>query len=209
MNKKRKQVRFRLLLYERYLARHRGWTFLLAVVQLGLWYAVTQGLVAWPTPPNERWLFAGGLITLSFWLFSWIAPRLAFVQPLSDRLHLQTPFYRLEISYEDILSIVSVRLRDVLGKSQLRVVQRLLASSPLEIHALRLDLKALPPLIIKLRSFFGRMMIVAEPPGMLLVVEEWMALSVQLSSQLDVWRAERRGKPSWWGDDSNDLHADE
>ena len=203
MNKRERQGRFQLLFYERLLARHRGWTFLLTVIQLGLWYAVSQGLVAWPILTNEYWLFAGGLVTFVFWLFSWIAPRLAFVQPLSDRLRLQTPFYHFEISYEDILSIVPVQLSDVLSRSQLRIAKRLLLSAPSQIQSLRLDLKAFPHSLIKVRTFFGRMLIITEPPGMILVVEEWMALSVQLSSRLDVWRAERRGKPSWWGETSD------
>jgi hypothetical protein len=44
-------------------SRYRRPGILLALLQLGLWYPVSLDLLAWPKPPVNAWLLAGGSVS--------------------------------------------------------------------------------------------------------------------------------------------------
>ncbi|MCX6069273.1 MAG: hypothetical protein NTU91_00175, partial [Chloroflexi bacterium] len=96
--------RFPLLLYNRAIRPRRRAATMLAILLLGLWYPVSMRMVAWPQPPADRWLLAGGFVSLAFALFATFSPRFAYVQPMRDHLRLSTPIARVVVSYRRIES---------------------------------------------------------------------------------------------------------
>ncbi len=201
--------RFPLLLYQRLVGRHRGIAFTLGLAFLGLWYLVSQDLVAWPQPPADQWLLAGGVVALAYWLFAWIGPRLAFVQPRSDHLYLRTPIFRLRISYRRIESTRPVDFAKVFPPDTLRAADRRLLAPFAGMTSLGVVLFSMPMKASVLRLFLSPFILAPDHPGFLLIVPRWLDLSHQLSARLDVWRATQQPRSISTGLGASDILREE
>lgn len=188
----RSSKRYPLLLYQRAAARHRRPALLLALLLLSLWLLVDFGLVSWPTNEQAPWLLAGGLVALLYWLLSRLAPRVAYVQPRENHLRLRTPVYRLQISYRRILSTRPINLAKAFPPSQLRRAERDLLAPFMNQPALGIDLRAYPMRPWLMRLFFHRFFFIPESTGFILIVDDWMKLSEQISDKLEHWRGEAK-----------------
>jgi hypothetical protein len=189
MSKTKNGKRFHLLLYEHVVGRYRRPALALAVLLLGLWYPVSLDLLTWPRPPADAWLLSGGLVSLAFWLFAWLGPRFAYVQPREDHLRLQTPIYRLKISYRRIQDTRPIDLAKLFPPDSLpRAGRRTL--EPFFGHtALGIDLRGMPLPPLLLRLFLSRFLFAPDLEGFVLLVDDWMQLSRQISVRTDAWRA--------------------
>jgi len=197
--------RFRLLLYQRWLSRYRQPTITLAVLLLGLWYPVSKNYLYWPPPTAAPWLMAGGLISLAFWLFTLLGSRLAYAQPREDHLRLQTPIYRLNVSYRRIHNTRPINLAKMFPPPTVRRANRWLLRPFFGATALGVDVQGWPLSPTVLRLFFNRFFFAADQPSFVLLVEDWMALSNQLSSRMDAWRGTRHERPRGPGIDAADI----
>jgi hypothetical protein len=200
---------FPLLLYHRVVARFRRPSFLIAILLLGLSLATRAGLVSWPPESGAPWLLAGGLVAGLFWVLTLVGPRLAYVQPRQDHIRLQTPIYRLRISYRRILTTRPVSVAKTfdipsLSRSQRRLLEPLLGNT-----ALTLDLKGYPLRPILLRLFFHPLFLTPDRTGFVLIVEDWMGLSEQISDHLEASRSERSGRQSAHFSDAARILAQE
>ena len=197
--------RFRLLLYERRLSRYRQPAITLAVLLLGLWYPVSINYLDWPSPATAPWLMTGGLISLAFWLFTLLGPRLAYAQPREDHLRLQTPFYRLKISYRRIHNTRPIDFAKMFPPPMVRRRDRWLLRPFFGATALGIDVQGWPLSPTVLRIFFNRFFFAVDQPSFVLLVENWMALSNQLSSHMDAWEGTHRERPRGPGFDASDI----
>jgi hypothetical protein len=187
--------RFRLLLYERRVKRFRQPVLSLTLLFWILWYLVKENYLEWPSPPNAPWLMAGGLVTLIFWLFTLIAPRMAYAQPRADHLRLQTPIYRLKISYRRIHNTRPIDFAKTFPPSNVKRSDRWLLRPFFGATALGIDVNEWPLNPIVLRLFFNRYFLALDQPSFVILVQDWMALSNQLSSMMDAWRGIGRERP--------------
>jgi hypothetical protein len=187
--------RFPLLLYHQAIRAPRRAATLLAILLLGLWYPVSMQMVAWPQPPADRWLLAGGLVSTAFALFATFAPRFAFVQPMRDHLRLSTPIARLVVSYRRIESTRPVDMARVFPRAFLRGSERRLLTPFFGKTALGVDLYSLPVRPVMMRLFFHRLMLSPDKTGFIFIVPDWTELSRQLSSRLDAWRTSQQSHP--------------
>lgn len=201
--------RFPLLLYLRVLAPYRRAAFALAILLLGLWYPVSLQWVDWPVPPADRWLMAGGLVSLGFALFTTFAPRAAYVQPMRDHLRLSTPIVRLAISFRRIESTRPVDIAKAFPRAVLRSGERRLLAPFAGKTALAVDLFALPVRPALLRLFFHRLILSPDRTGFLFIVSDWIELSRQLSSRLDAWRTTQQSRPRQPGLGASDILRDD
>jgi hypothetical protein len=174
--------RFPLLLYRRAIGRYRTPTFLLAVLLLGLWYPVSVGWLIWPQPPDATWLLVGGITSLVVYLIVLIAPSMAYVQARNDHLRIQTPLYRLRVSYRRIQNSRPVDLARMWPPSTLGRGQRNLLAPFFRMTALGLDLRGLPLGNLARRLFFSRFLFAPDQTGLVLIVRDWMALSRQIAT---------------------------
>jgi len=197
--------RFPLLLYPRVLQPVRRAAFALAVLLLGLWYPVSLQWVDWPVPPDDRWLLAGGLVSLGFALFTTFAPRAAYIQPMPDHLRLSTPIVRLAISYRRIESTRPVDITKAFPRAVLRSGERRLLAPFAGQTALAVDLYALPVRPGLVRLFFHRLMLSPDRTGFVFIVPDWIELSRQVSGRLDAWRTTQQSRPRQPGLGASDI----
>jgi hypothetical protein len=140
----------------------------------------------------HRWLLAAALLSGVYWLFSLVAPVLAYVQPRRDRLRLQIPFYRLNISYRRIRNTRPVDIAKAfpLGSTP-RGFQRPIRQF-YGMTALGIDLSSWPLPRWLLALLLGRMMLAPDQPGLILIVRDWMDLSKQLETMMSEWSKDQR-----------------
>src|SRR3990170_843399 len=195
MSRHRLGDRFRLLLYRSILRRQSRPAILLAAILLGLWYGQSTGRLPWPKHPAETWTLAGGLVALASAGFLWVAPFFAYVQPRNDHLRLQTPVFRLKISYRRIQSIRPIIIATLYPPEYLRGSDLRLLAPFMGATALAIDLRSYPAHPIFLGLFFQRLFFAPDHEGFLLLVENWIELSSQLAVRLDSWRGSSAGRP--------------
>ena len=187
--------RFQLLLYGRRIGRYRRPTLFLAILLLGLWFPVSKNFLDWPPPSTAPGLLFSGLISLAFWAFTKLSPRLAYAQPRQDHLRVQTPFYRLQISYQRIHNIRSIDFGKLFPSSTLPRGERWLLRPFHGATALAIDMHGWPLNPKVLRLFFSRFFLAVDQPSFMLLVEDWMPLSNLISSRMGPWRASRQERP--------------
>jgi hypothetical protein len=202
--------RYALLLYQRAAGRHRRPALLIALLLLLLWVLVDRGWVNWPDASKAPWLLAGGAVALLYWLLTVMAPRFAYAQPREDHLRLRTPLYRLQISYRRLLSTRPINLTKAFPPSTLRRAERNLLGPFMHQPALGIDLRAFPIKPWLLRLFFHRFFFIPEETGFILIVDDWMKLSEQLSDRLERWRGQEvvNGRQASYSDAARILAAD-
>jgi len=186
--------KFRLVIYDRLIGRFRWPTFLLAALLLGLWFANRRGLIPWPAPPGDAFLLSGGLVALACALFVWVGPVTSYVQPRKDHLRLQTPIYRVMISYRRVLGTRPVDLTKLYPPASLRSSQRRLIQPLFGKTAIVVDVQELPVPRLVMRLFLNRFFFSPDHTGLVLLVDQWMELSKQLSTRLDTHRTGRQAR---------------
>lgn len=208
MRKKNLGDRYPLLLYRHLISRYRLPSLFLAVFLLGTAALQHQGIITMPRDDSFGWLFSGGVVALAIWLMTRIAPMFSYVQPRADHLRIQTPIYRLKISYRRIhgtrpVEIGKVFFRGTPKRRELKSLQPFLGET-----ALMLDLIGWPLSPFAMRIFLHRYMLSPEQPGLVLIVNEWMTLSKQLSSFIDRYQGSRRTKTRGPGVGASEILQD-
>jgi hypothetical protein len=185
--------RFPLLLYQSIMGRYRRPSLLLTVFLAGLWLPASNGVFEWPSAEASGWLLSGAAVSAIFYLFAILGPRLAYVQPRNDHLRLRTPIYRLNISYQRIQTTRPVNLKKTYPPESLGRASRRALAPHYGRTALGIDLRSLPLSPFLLRWFFHPLFLAPDRPGFILIVEDWMRLSEQLSDRME--RGRSHGSP--------------
>lgn len=184
--------KFRLLLYQRSIQRYRRLSFTLALLLLVLWYPVSRNDLSWPPSTSSGWLLFGGLVSLIYWFITIFGPRMAFAQAQKDHLRLQTPFYKLRISYQRIQNTRPVDIKKMFPPASLRKRDLWLLKPFFGTTALGVNLHDWPIRPGILRLFFNSLFLANDQTGLVLVIEGWMELSNQIQDRIGVSRASRR-----------------
>jgi len=196
-NRPRAGRRYPLRLYRHVVRLQYRVVMLLAIMLLGLWLLSTTPLVKWMPEGGERWLLAGGLVASAYWLFIAIGPLTAYVQPRSDHLRIQTPVYRLKISYQRIRSTRPIDVAHIIPPSGLSRAQRRELAPFLGETALGINLTDWPLPRWLLRLFFSKWMLANDQLGLVLFTENWMDLSQELGEAMN--RERGAGEPAAQG----------
>jgi hypothetical protein len=201
--------RFRLLVYREAIGRYRAPAFLIAVLLFGLWFARPRLPLAWPPIEMTPWLLAGGVASALLFVFTWLAPGLAYAQARRDHLCVQTPIYRMKISYRRIQNTRPVDVGRMFPRSSLRGSDRELLAPLYGKTALGVDLRGWPINRRFLRLFFHRLLFAPDTDGLVLIVDRWMTLSNQLSSLAEAWRSSQQARPRGPVPGASDILDDE
>lgn len=188
MAKRRRKDRFQLILYQRLIGRQRIPSLLLSVILLGLWFGVNIDALNWPTKIISDLMLPAGLLCLVFFVFALLGPRQAFAQPMDDHLRLQTPIFRIKIRYDQIQNTRPVKMGKVFIPTRLRAGRRHFLSKYLGHTGLSIDLNERPRFMSLLLLFFHPFTFSPDKPGVIILVEDWIAFSHLLSSKIDSWR---------------------
>ncbi|MCJ7823591.1 MAG: hypothetical protein MUP44_01695 [Anaerolineales bacterium] len=208
MGKKQRGDRYHLLLYKNIVGRHARKALLLSFLFLALWFLVDRDYAYRLERSTQPWLFAGGLVTFAYWLFARFGPGLAYAQAHHDHLRLQTPIFRLNISYRRIINTRPVVFGKLFPPEKMPRRDRHPMKPFLGVTALGIDLRGLPLPTWLLRLFLSRYMLANDQIGFVLIIEDWMRFSNQLTSLLGEWRASRQHRPPNAGIGVSDFLSD-
>lgn len=177
-----------LLLYKVVLSRFRRPTFMLSLLLLGLWFPVSQGRLAWPDPSGAPWLFAGGTVAAVVWSFTLIGPQFAYAQARSNHLRIRTPIYRLNVSYRRVESTRAVKLGKEFSPGTVARGYRRLIEPFIDRTAVGVDLREHPLHPLVMRLFLHPLFLAPGRTGLILIVEDWMKLSEEISDRMGAER---------------------
>jgi hypothetical protein len=189
MAEKTRGDKFPLLIYRRW-AKMLRLPSLLIVVASGIawWFAPEIPLFS-----QHEWVpvVIAGISALIF-CYSLLAHRMAYVQCFPNYIKIRVPFLSIAVSYKRI-----VQMRPVQFRSQLRVADmkrpRLRMLEPYLGHtAIVLELNDFPLGERQLRLWLPWYVFASDTTGFVLVVNDWMALSRQISSFNDRWITRRQ-----------------
>ena len=183
--------KFPLLIYRR-------WAKMLRLP--GLLIAVASGAVWWFAPNDPLlaeydWGFIviGGVGLLTF-LYSLWARQTAYVQCLPDYVKIRTPFFAVAVSYRRILQVRPVEYHTQLALTKMKRTHRRLLEPFLSRTVILLELNQYPTSERRLRTWLPWFMIAGEVIGFVLVIDDWMGLSRQVSAFSDRWIARRQAR---------------
>jgi hypothetical protein len=140
--------------------------------------------------PNWNfWALAGTggfLILIAFLLVSF--RKAAYVQPLATRLHLVTPFLRMDISYQRILKTTSTEMKALFPSARINGWQRNLLHPLSGRTAIVLEMNGWPLPRAALRLFLSPFFFPDRSARLALLVPDWIKFSTELESFRGVWR---------------------
>jgi hypothetical protein len=161
---------------------------------------IASGVIWWFTQENSQlsgraWLFLViGVVGALVFLYSVLARRATYVQCLPDYVKIRTPFLTVVVSYKRILQVRPIEFHTQLSISDIKRTRRRLVEPFLGYTVILLELQGFPVNERQLRIWLPWFMFASEVVGFVLVVEDWMALSRQISVFSDQWIARRQAR---------------
>lgn len=188
MPKKRPGKKQPLMIYQRFISRLWPATLTLGGILLGLWalsfYAGVQVLEA----GEEIWFAYAAIACLLFTLLALLARRGAYVQTRLNHLRLITPFFWLRVSYSRIIRAYVTAFNQLFPPSQATWAQRRFLEPFYGRTVLVVEMQGYPMPRLILHLFLSRYIFASRPGRLILVVDDWMGLSVEIDSYLAAWR---------------------
>jgi hypothetical protein len=188
MKTKKTGPRRNLLLYQRKMDRLWRITLPLGLLMLAWWYWGGRVFFAPLEPPIELITLCCGIAIICFSFFFILARHMAFVQARQDHLRLVTPFIQVKISYQRVRSLHPVNFTQLFPPNQTNWSTRRFLRPFYGKTALALELSALPFSKGFLRFFFAPQMFLPTSKGFVLLVDDWMDLSMDIDSRMGNWR---------------------
>ncbi len=176
--------RHRLLLYDRIGRRPRALLLWLIVALLALgvvdWYTAFLG-EAWV------WLWIALAPAVGLWLYYAFGLRRAAVHVRRGAIRLQGPLFGLNFSYGRIRSVTVVNMGQHYAFKALSARERRLYRPLYQKTAVFVELRSAPSAFARRQLWFPLYLFGTVRPGLLLVVDDWMALSQAISTAQSDW----------------------
>jgi hypothetical protein len=190
-SKRTPNKRHQFLIYDRLVGRYRGTSFFIAIGYLVIWYLKRTNTFTLGLPGTPTDLLVGALAAVGLWFLSSFLPPFAYVQPRDDHIRVQTPLMRVKIPYQEIETTRPIAPAKIYPSRWLRGSRRSTIAALQSHTAIIIDMKSYPRPRFIMRIFFDRLFFSPEHMGMVLIVEDWIGLSSQISSKVDAWRMQR------------------
>ena len=183
--------KFPLLIYRRWAKMLRLPALLIAIASgVAWWFAPDILLLA-----GHDWVpIVIGVIGAIIFFYSLLAQRASYMQCLPNYVKIRTPFSPVAVSYRRILQVRPIEFHSQFSPAKLNRSQRRLLHPFLGHTAILLELRGFPTGERRLRMWLPWFMFAAEVTGFVLVVEDWMALTRQISTCSDRWVARRQAR---------------
>jgi hypothetical protein len=165
------------------------WPLILLVLALAVWwwYAPFVPLVA---PFEQLILYAAGLCALLMLALTAARP-LSYVQCQPDHLRIQTPIFRLAVSYQRIHTVRPVSFSDQYPAAKQRWSQRRFLDPLFGLTGVAVTVRSYPIDLRWLKVWLNDYMFTRDAPGFLFLVDDWMSLSREIDVYRDHWRDRR------------------
>jgi hypothetical protein len=194
MSKKRGD-KFQLLIYARMWQRWAWPSILIIPASAALWwYSPTITIIS----QRFRMLtLAPALVAFLILAYAFWARKRSWVQCRQKHLYIQTPFYPIAVSYGRIQDVRPQQFSHIFDPAQEKPARRRWLRPYWGKTVLAVDLSSYPIGQAWLRLWLSPY--VLNPPGLVLLVDDWMALSRQIDdfrTARDMRRAQRRQSSS-------------
>jgi hypothetical protein len=178
--------RHRLLLYTRLFGMMRVPTFLITVLSGVLWWYASE--VPWLANDLSQWGLLGVIIVCGvLCLYALVGPWLSYVRCFPKYLLVNTPLYRLVISYSRIRTVRPVKFApEKRTWSQEQFLEPFLGRTVVMV-----DLNGYPVSEKWLRIWLNKFMFTPEATGLLFITQDWMALSRDIETHRSEWKTRR------------------
>lgn len=192
MTRRRSGKRFRLLIYER-MRQRWAWPCTLTVpASVALWWYTPRIPIIYA--PFRPLALAPALVSLVILAYTYLAPRLAWVQCRPDHLRIQTPFYPLVVSYGRIKGVRPQPLAQVFDPAGEKKARRRWLRPYWGRTTLVVDLSGYPVSKAWLRLWFSPYLLAPDTAGLVFLVKDWMGLSRQLDEFRSAWGMQRTAR---------------
>jgi len=183
--RRRRGNRFRLLIYERMWQRW-AWPCILTVpASVALWWFAPRIPIIYA--PFRILALVPALVSLVILVYAYLARRLTWVQCRPNHLRIQTPFYPLVVSYGRIKGVRPNTFHQVFSPSREKPARQRWLRPYWGQTALVVELSKYPFSKTWLRLWFSPYLLAPDVTGFVFLVEDWMALSRQLSQFQTDW----------------------
>ena len=191
MDDKSKGDKFPLLIYRHWSKMLRLPSMLIAIACGVMWWFAPDS----PMLASRAWLFIViGSIGALIYFYSLLAWKAAHIQCLPNYLKIRTPLLAVTISYKRVMQVRPIEFHSQLSLVDVRRTRRRLLYPFLDRTVILLGLNGFPVSERRLRTWLPSFMFASDVTGFVLVVEDWMALSRQISVYSDRWVASRRAR---------------
>jgi hypothetical protein len=163
-------------------------TLILGLLLAGVWWQAIGGWIIPLSIFTETWVYMAALVVLIFSIFTLLARRMGFVQAYADHLRLVTPFLRLKVSYRRVRSVHLAEFSKLFPPSQVGWADQRFLMPFYGQTAVLVELYEYPLSPGVLRFFLPRQMFHPQMAGLVLMVDDWMALSTQIDSLFGDWQ---------------------
>lgn len=137
----------------------------------------------WRYLPSRWLLLAGiGVVAILVGIFFLIIRPIAYVQPLPGYLKIVTPFLRFNISYKRIHKTTTVEMHYLFPPKSMSWWVRDIFDPLAGMTAIVIELKGYPISPTVLRMFLSRFFFKDKTPHLVLLVKDWMRLSMEIDS---------------------------
>ncbi len=183
---------YKLLIYQQLSLRMRGkllWTGLF-LTGLGSYDLFVQPV--WGNYWFAVWVAAASVALL--WVYFAFFVRRAALHVRPDTLVLQGPLRRVKISYGRVATATTTKMVKHFPRETLKGSEWAMVEPYHHLTCIFLELNSFPRAFKARRFWFPRIMFSPVRPGLLLVVQDWMALSRAIDEARNQWAEARRSQ---------------
>ncbi|HDQ70922.1 MAG TPA: hypothetical protein ENN19_02365 [Chloroflexi bacterium] len=186
-NKKSRGKRFRLLIYERMWKRWALPSVLIIPASIALWWVAPHLGVSHSL--HRALAFVPACIASFILFFTFMARRLAWVQCRRTHLRVQAPIFSVAISYGRIKEALPTVFHEIFDPRQEKAARRNWLGLYWNKTTILVRLTDYPVNKMWLRLWLSPYLLSPDTPGLVLLVEDWMALSRQIDDYRSAWEA--------------------
>ncbi len=183
--------KYRLLMYTRLIDHWRG-----RVVALGLVVLVLAAIGVFVFPVGQSWrvISLGGLgaFVFLFALMLTLIRKAAYVQVRAKNLHIAAPFFRIVVGFSRLKRILPTEMGSLYLDKKISDFQEDMVLPFASRTAILIELTGYPMSKRMIDLFFSPLFAPLDMPHFVLLVDDWMKLSMELESARSLRKGLRR-----------------
>ncbi len=149
------------------------------------------------TPPNDQYLFWGGVGLAALTIFVFLVRRRGFVQARSNHVLIAMPFFRLKIPYTNIESTRMEQFKDLYEKQKMSWAQKRFLTHYFAQTVSTINLHNFPVSEELLRFFLPDYIFIPRDKGrgFVIYVKHYLEFNTEVDSRLNEYRAVGMTRP--------------
>lgn len=175
-----------------------GISLLFGLVLFALWW-FGRGFTLFFRSEIELLIQVSAVFVTTVAIFAFFARRMGYVRAYSDYLLIATPFFRFKTSYRRVHEVRTIEYHNLLKTEKLSWTENSYLKPFLGETSVVVRLRAFPLSPVLLKLMLPKQMIDSETTSLILLVSDWMALSLEIDSRYNIWRQITRRKQTRFG----------